>query len=449
MDNIIEIPYEPRPLQAELHDKLDKYRFGVIICHRRWGKTLLAVNHLIRFALMCPLPNPRVAYIAPTYRQAKMVAFDYCKQFASPIPGVKFHEGELRVDFPNGGRLQLLGSESPASLRGIYLDLCFMDEFSQMPSSLFPEVIRPALADRHMLDKNSGRAVFMGTPMGRNNFYDLYMMAKKTKGWTTALYKASETKVLSQSELDAAKSMMSEDQYEQEFECSWNAAIVGSYYGNSIENAEKDNRITMVSYDPHLPVHVAWDLGISDSCALWLFQVTETKRINVIDFYEHWGVGLEHYVKVLEEKGYWYGDDYLPHDARVRELGTGRTRAETMVNMGRRVRIVPNHKVMDGINAARLLLDRCYIDAGKCEQGLNMLRAYQREWDDKQRVFKKTPLHNFASHAADSFRYLAMAYKNLRPEEKQGGKPKSEWPTLDEMLSIHDKEQMNMGEPRI
>ena len=243
---------------------------------------------------------------------------------------------------------------------------------------------------------------------------------------------------------------MGDDEYKQEFECSWSAAIKGSYYGAIIEDAEKENRITQVEVDPALPVHVAWDLGISDSCSLWFFQVT-LGEVRFVDFYEHSGVGLEHYVKVMEQKGYWYGDDWLPHDAKVRELGTGRTRAETLINMGRRPRIVPNHKVEDGINAARLLLQHCYFDELNCEQGINALRSYQREWDDVKRVFRKTPLHNWASHASDSFRYAAMAYRNIKPEKKKPDLQETllQQSTLDEMWNIHDKERNNLLEPRI
>jgi len=217
-----------------------------------------------------------------------------------------------------------------------------------------------------------------------------------------------------------------------------------------IDDAEKEGRIARVEYDEALPVHVSWDLGISDSCALWFFQVT-MGEVRVIDFYEHNNVGLEHYVKVMQEKGYWYGDDWLPHDAKVRELGTGRTRVETLINMGRKPKIVPSHKVSDGINAARLLLRHCYFDELNCEQGINSLRSYQREWDDVKRVFRKTPLHNWASHAADSFRYLSIAYRNLKPKE-----PNPDWreeltkkPSLDEMWEIHDFEEASYREPRI
>ena len=187
----IKIPYAPRTVQQELHDQLDKHRWAVVVMHRRAGKTVMAINHLLREAILCTKPNPRYAYIAPTYRQAKQVAWDYLKQFAVNIPMARFHETELRCDLPNGARIQLLGSENPASLRGIYLDMACLDEMADMPENLFPEVIRPALSDRE------GKALFIGTPRGHNAFFELYEAASASKDWFAATYPASKTGILS------------------------------------------------------------------------------------------------------------------------------------------------------------------------------------------------------------------------------------------------------------
>ena len=182
----IEIPYTPRPLQAELHDALDKHRWAVVVCHRRFGKTVMAINHLLRHAVLCDKPNPRVAYIAPTFTQAKRIAFDYLKVFAEKIPMVRFHETELRCDLPNGGRIQLLGAENPSSLRGIYLDYCVLDESADMPESLFPEVIRPALADR------KGGALFIGHPEDKIVFMSYMKMRKLLMTGTQKLLKQAK-----------------------------------------------------------------------------------------------------------------------------------------------------------------------------------------------------------------------------------------------------------------
>ena len=441
----IEIPYAPRPQQFNLH--ADPSRFKICVSHRRWGKSVYAITELLRKALeiQTERSDGRFMYLAPYYRQAKQVAWDYLCYYTKDMPGTKINQSELRVDLINGSRIRLAGAgDDPDALRGIFLDGIVLDEYADMSPRVWSEICRPALVDR------KGWAIFIGTPKGKNHFWQLYENAEKDKEWTRYLFKASETGVVAPEELVAARKEMGEDEFQQEFECSWSAAIKGSYYGSIIEEAESDGRVSKVEVDPALPVHVAWDLGISDSCSLWFFQVT-MGEVRFVDFYEHSGVGLEHYVKVMEQKGYWYGDDWLPHDAKVRELGTGRTRAETLVNMGRRPRIVTNHKVEDGINAARLLLHHCWFDELNCEQGINSLRSYQREWDDVKRVFRKTPLHNWASHAADSFRYASMAYRNIQPEKKVPGLQETllQKSTLDEMWNIHDKETFSELEPRI
>ena len=441
----IEIPYAPRPQQFNLH--ADPSRFKICVSHRRWGKSVYAITELLRKALeiQTERSDGRFMYLAPYYRQAKQVAWDYLCYYTRDIPGTKINQSELRVDLINGSRIRLAGAgDDPDALRGIFLDGIVLDEYADMSPRVWSEICRPALVDR------KGWAIFIGTPKGKNHFWQLYENAEKDKEWTRYLFKASETGVVAPEELEAARKEMGEDEFQQEFECSWSAAIKGSYYGSIIEEAESDGRVSKVEVDPALPVHVAWDLGISDSCSLWFFQVT-MGEVRFVDFYEHSGVGLEHYVKVMEQKGYWYGDDWLPHDAKVRELGTGRTRAETLVNMGRRPRIVTNHKVEDGINAARLLLHHCWFDELNCEQGINSLRSYQREWDDVKRVFRKTHLHNWASHAADSFRYASMAYRNIQPEKKVPGLQETllQKSTLDEMWNIHDKETLSELEPRI
>ena len=441
----IQIPYAPRPQQYNLHR--NNSRFKICVSHRRWGKSVYAVTELLRRALEIQTErhDGRFMYLAPYYRQAKQVAWDYLCYYTHGLPGTKINQSELRVDLINGSRIRLAGAgDDPDALRGIFLDGIVLDEFADMSPRVWGEIIRPSLADR------KGWAIFIGTPKGKNHFWRLYEDSADDPDWYRTIFRASETGVLDEKELEAAKREMGEDEYLQEFECSWSAAIKGSYYGSLIEEMEKEKRICRVEHDPALPVHVAWDLGISDSCALWFFQVT-MGEVRIIDYYEHNNVGLEHYVKVMQEKGYWYGDDWLPHDAKVRELGTGRTRAETLVNMGRVPKIVPNHKVEDGINAVRLLLQHCYFDEYRCEYGINALRSYQREYDDVKRVFRRSPLHNWASHAADSLRYLAMSYRNLKPVERE---PDYEAemirkPTLDEMWKIHDFDRRNHEEPRI
>ena len=407
----IEIPYTPRPLQAKLHAELSKKRWGVAVLHRRAGKTVMAINHLLREAVLNPHTNPRCAYIAPTYRQAKAVAWDYLKQFAGKIPMVRFHETELRCDLPNGSRIQLLGAENPDSLRGIYLDMACLDEMADMPESLFPEIIRPALSDR------KGKALFIGTPRGHNAFYELYTAAEQQDDWYTAIHKASETGILDAEELEAAKAMMSADQFEQEFECSWVANVPGAVFGKELQEAQEKGRISSVPYDPTVKVDTWWDLGVGDSTVVWFTQ-SVGRAVHVIDFYENRGEGLPHYARMLQDKDYLYGTHNAPHDIEVREMGSGKSRREVAWDLGINFRVVAKLPVEDGLHAAQMLIPRCWFDKTNCAPGLEALRQYHRAYNERLRTFRSSPVHDWSSHAADAFRYLAVGIKTSQAWER-------------------------------
>jgi len=407
----ITIPYTPRTLQAKLHQDLDKVRWGVIVCHRRMGKTVMAINHLLRSAVLCEKPNPRYAYLAPTYRQAKAVAWDYLKQFAEKIPTVKFHETELRCDLPNGARISLLGAENPDSLRGIYLDGCFMDEVADMPESVFPEIIRPALSDR------KGFCYFVGTPRGQNAFFEMYEKGVQSDDWLTAIHKSSETGIIDEEELESAKETMTADQFAQEYECSWVANVPGSIYGKEIQASLEEKRICKVPYDPSAKVMTFWDLGIGDSTAIVFLQLVG-RSIHVIDCYENRNEGLPHYVEVLQRKRYLYGEHYAPHDIEVRELSTGKSRREIAYSLGINFRVVPKLPVEDGIHAAQMLIPRCYFDADKCKPLLDALRQYHRAYNERTRSFRNSPVHDWSSHFADSWRYASIAINETVKEGK-------------------------------
>ena len=405
----VKIPYKPRPLQKDMHKELK--RWNVLVMHRRFGKTVWAVNQLIKTTLTCPLPRPRTAFVAPTFAQAKRIAWDYVKFYAGVIPGVQFNETELRADFPNGGRIMLLSAENPDALRGIYLDECVFDEFGMQNPRVWGEVVRPALSDRQ------GSACFLGTPAGHNHFFDLLETAKSqlaegSSDWYYKICKASDTGIVRPEELEAAQAQMTPEQYEQEYECSFTAAIIGAYYGKLLSDADDNGRVTRVPYDPAYPVHTAWDLGINDSTAIWFAQVFRGGAVNVIDYYESSGVGLDHYADILSKKDYTYGDHLAPHDIEVRELGSGKSRWETAYTLGIKFRVIPKMKVADGINAARMLIPKCYFDRDNCGEGLEMLRQYRQEWDEKRKSFRDHPRHDYTSHAADAFRYLAVGLEN-------------------------------------
>lgn len=404
----IEIPYQPRPLQLAIHDAFEAYRFIVAVCHRRFGKTVMAVNQLIKAALLCKKERPRFAYIAPTYRQAKAVAWDYLKHYTLNIPGRSVNEAELRVDLPNKARVQLFGADNPDSLRGIYLDGVVPDETGLMETRLWTEVVRPALSDR------AGWAFFIGTPNGKNLFWELRNTAESEPGWKLFTFKASETGVIPPEELEAMRRMMTEDEYRQELECSFEASVRGSIFGKEMERARSEGRIRSVPYEAKLPVQTFWDLGVGDATAIWFAQ-TAGQEIRLIDYYEASGEGLQHYRGKLSDRNYGYSKHFAPHDIQVRELGSGQSRLEIALSLGINFQIAPNIAVEDGINAARMIFNRCYFDDKKCAAGIEALQHYRRDYNSRLSEFKATPVHDWASHGADAFRYLAVS---LKPDEK-------------------------------
>ena len=392
-----------------------KERFAALVCHRRAGKTVACIADLIdetiRVGLIKQLQNPRTAYIAPLYKQAKDVAWSYACDMTRDIPGIKRNESELRIDFPDefgGGRFRLYGADNPDSLRGIYLDATTLDEFADMRPRFLPEVIRPALSDR------KGRLTLIGTPKGRNEFFDAFTAAQSDKNWYAALMRASETHLVDDEELTAARRMMSENQYAQEFECSFEAAIEGAYYGNLIEAASMEGRIGPVPYRADLPVYVGWDLGIGDDTSLWFVQRVGG-FLHVIDHYATNGEAASHYIEVLNSKPYNYGRQFVPHDAESREWISGQRRIDVLRSLlPKQDWVVVNRApVDDGINAVRSLMPTMRFDEEKCHDGIESLRQYRREYDENKRCFKPTPLHDWTSHDADALRYLCLG---LEPE---------------------------------
>lgn len=405
---VISTGYAPRILQADLHRRLK--RFSVILCHRRFGKTVFAINHMIHAALICTLKNPRIAYIAPTYSAAKRIAWDYLKQYTANIPGVETNEAELRLDFPmqNGARIQLLSGENYASLKGIYLDYCVMDEYGDMNPSVWREAVRPALSDR------LGGALFIGTVKGTNHFWQLYddIRTNPNPEWYAANYKASETHIIDAAELESARRTMTEEEFNQEFENDPLAGLVGAYFAKELTKLENDKRVGDIPHDPMLQVDTYWDLGMNDTTAVWFVQSVHGAH-RAIDYLEVGGSSIPDTVALIKKKGYNFGQFVLPHDAKVRDLSTGKSRVQTFYSLGcRNVRVIPRVGTkMEGINAARMVLAKCYFDRVKCALGLKSLANYQRRWDAKNNVFHETPLHNWASNGADAFQQLGLGVR--------------------------------------
>ena len=226
--------------------------------------------------------------------------------------------------------------------------------------------------------------------------------------------KGLETGLIDPDELRRLRSMMPENEYMQEFECSFDAAITGAYYAKEIQKAQDDGRIARVPYDKSLKVNTAWDLGVSDSTAIWFYQQVG-REIRVIDYLEAAGHGLDYYAKELDKRDYLYGVHYAPHDIQVRELSSGKSRLEIAKGLGISFKVLPADSVQDGIGTARLLISRMYFDEKKCAIGLDALRQYREKRDEKRGV-NLGPLHDWSSHAADSFRYLAMGFSETQPK---------------------------------
>jgi len=373
--------------------------------HRRSGKTTACINHLIRDALTTK--DSRYAYIAPYYKQAKQVAWDMLKHYSRVIPSTTFNESELRVDYPNGSRIQLFGADNPDALRGLGLWGVIFDEYSQQPSSIFTEVVRPALAD------HKGYAIWIGTPKGRNDFFRIYDEHREDQKWYVKLLRASESGIVDEDELEDAKAGMSLDEYNQEFECSFDAAIKGAYYSAQLQDCRREGRITKVDYNPNAKVSTYWDLGISDYTTI-IFVQRAGREIHIIDYYENNNMSLEDYAILVRGKPYEYDLHHLPHDIANKELGTGKSRQDILTeHLGHNITTTPNLTVKDGIEAARRLFPKCWFDSEKCAALVDALASYTQEWDEKKGMYRDKPLHNWASHAADAFRYLGVGYKDV------------------------------------
>jgi hypothetical protein len=419
-------PYEMRAQFEPLHRRATP-RF-ICIAHRRAGKTVACVNALIIGALSCPLRPARFAYVAPHLKQAKLAAWSYLKDYTAFMAGRQVSESELWVELPGGNRIHLLGAHAPDILRGIDLDGVVLDEFGDMDPETWTKVIRPMLSGR------DGWACFIGTPKGKNAFHRLWTAAEQDPDWTRLELKASATRLLDAKDLADARKTMSDDEYAQEYECSFDAAVRGAYYAKELNALAEAGQISRVPHDPALKVHTAWDLGIADSTVIWFFQVCG-RETRVIDVLKGEGEALGWYVKQIEDRpalhghaGNWlWGDHYLPHDAESRDLNTGKTRVQTLGELGIRATICPRHSVEEGIHAVRMLLPMCWFDAERCKAGLEALGQYRRDYDEKRQEFRTHPRHDWTSHYADAFRYFAIGHRELPANARQPRKRDNGW----------------------
>lgn len=425
-DRRIVIPYKPRSAFQAYH--ANKKRFSVSVCHRRAGKTVARINRLIRCAVQMDRPYPpgRFAYVAPFRKQAKDIAWLYLQHYARPLIdlGAKVNQTELSITMPhNKALIALHGADNAESLRGVYWDGVTADEAQGIARTTLSTVIMPTLADY------GGWLDASGTPRGWTNLLgELVKIAKsKPDEWYLHTLRASESGLINPSELALQRHLMSENEYEQEYECSFDAAITGAVYGKWISEADKVGRIANIKPMPDVPVHTSWDLGYDDSTAIWWWQSTPGE-IRVLDYYEAAGEAIPHYCEIVRlrglERGYTYGKHFVPHDASNELLAAGgRSIVQQAHGLGVKMFVVPATSQQNAIEATRKTIPRCWFDRDKCENGLNSLRLYQFEWDEDKKVFRSKPRHDWASHGADAFEIIGQVWQ-LPPDAEKIEKPR-------------------------
>ena len=383
---------------------------------------------------------PLYGYISPYRSQAKSIAWDYLKHFSASC-AASTNESELTVDLINGSKIRLFGADNADAIRGLGFDGLFLDEFGDFRPSVFGSVLRPTLSS------TQGWCVFAGTPKGKNQFWDIKQTAARLRDdWFLLELPASKSGLLPDGELAAARAQLSKDQYDQEYEISFEASILGAFFGTEMREAAEQGRICRVDYQPEVPVHTAWDLGYRDDTAIWFYQVIRGE-IHVIDYYAVSGANIAELAAVITSKPYNYGKHYLPHDARAKTLAAqGKSIIEQMAEyLGiNNLAIVPDLSVQDGIQAVRQMLPNTWFDAERCDEGMEALRQYQREYDEDKKSFRQTPRHDWCSHPADAMRMLAIVWRQ-EPTVKQPDKVKplivgpGNEVTLDDMWATHQQ----------
>lgn len=399
----IRINYRPRQWFVRFHAR--RQRWSILVAHRRCGKTVAAINDLIARASRNPLPNPRYAYIAPLLRQAKDIAWMYLKEAAAPFDP-KISESGLYVELsalPNAPRITLYGADNPDSFRGLYLDGAVLDEFGNMAESTFSEILLPALIDRR------GWATFMGTPNGPNHFREMFYARKDDKDWLVEFLPVTSTHAIREEDLAEMRKIMDPEQYAQEMLCSFEASVRGAIYAREVEQMEEEGRIGEFQFDPITPVDVFMDLGWRDLTVQGFVQqrpdglllghvyADSMKPIRTYTDY------AKNFYRTRKLKP---GNIYLPHDARAKSLQTGKSIIEQVrYEMKTRPKLVAELDVLDGIAATRAGFPYWYINEPECRQFVLALKSYRRKYDEKLQTFSQEPVHDWASHYSDMWRY--------------------------------------------
>lgn len=393
--------------------------------HRRAGKDEVLMNGIGVQAMKRPASY---AYMLPENLHARRAIWQavnphtgkrrILETFPREMMSADPNETEMRLQFVNNSTLTFFGSDNFDRMVGASLAGIVSSEHALSHPSAYG-FFSP------MLRESGGFFWAISTPRGRNHFHTLIKHAESSPDWFSEVLTINDTGALSAEEIEEARaeyvSLYGVDQgealFNQEYLCDFNAAVLGAFYAREMAAVRSEGRIDATLEAVKGPVHRAWDLGVRDDTSIWFWQVVGG-QVYVLDCYSASGVGLDHYASEIErryaEKGWTHGTDWVPHDAKVRELGTGRTRVETMESLGLKPRLVPNAGLMDGINALRQSLPRMVFHPD-CTAGIEALEQYRREWDDEKRTFRASPLHDWTSHYADAARYLALAWRSEKP----------------------------------
>lgn len=393
--------YTPRPIFMPFHERLQ--RWAVVVAHRRFGKTVGTINDAVSMAVYTQKQRARYGYIAPFYSMAKQIAWDYLVEYTADY-AEKVSVSSLSVDLFNGARISLYGADNPDSMRGLYFDGVVLDEYGMMKPNLWTEIIRPTLADRQ------GWATFIGTPAGLNHFYDIREHARAHPDtWFYLELPYTLTGVLPEEEIEQMRALMDEDEFERELMCSFSAATRGAIYGREMKKAQ----IGDFPVDMKVPCNYVFDLGYTDTTAVWRWQEYED-AIEANLAFEQDGQAITYWINWLHEQrmaGFVIGDVWLPHDALAKSLQTGRSIVEQFLSNGIRPKIVPKLDLLDGIQATRLMLPDITFDEVGCKDGILALRSYRKTWNAEKKEYSQKPLHDWASNFSDSFRYLCLVAK--------------------------------------
>lgn len=430
--------YTPRDYQFPLWRHFMGPRKGkraVVVRHRRGGKDLDAINIMATLgigATVDGVDNGMPARVGtywhafPTYAQGRKVIWDGTtnegRRFLDYFPPDAIesrHENEMRIRFKNGSVYKIVGSDDMDSLRGTNPVFVTLSEYQDCNPELWNKVVEPILI------ANGGHALFVGTPRGRNHFFEIYEYARQQRNWYHEYLTILDTKlhdgspvvprefvdeILQRPGVDEASVMA-------EYFCSWDESVSGSIYGKQVARMEEQKRITKVPYDPHLQAHTAWDVGFADSTVIGFFQLNGD-AIQLYDCYEARGEALSHYARLVTDraiKNDWvYGSHFVPHDMASHDLTIGRRRIDVMRELGVKMQLVDKHALDDGIEQTRALMEKMWIDERKCARLILALKGYHREYDEKLKRLKDNPVHGWESHFCDMLRYLAMSFRHRK-----------------------------------